>query len=154
MKQILIAAALLFAQPLFAAEEKVEATPVKDKLQSELINLIESSKEGIIKGVDFAKAQAPDLIQQILTWHFVVNLIQFCGAIGILIFFIWYCRKAINWIVAEDANGKDVSFPLFCSAVGALFQILPFIFMINFVWLKIWVAPKLFLVEYAARLIQ
>jgi len=38
--------------------------------------------------------------------------------------------------------------PIYCSIIGVL------IIAFNFEWLKIWLAPKLFLIEYAASLVK
>jgi hypothetical protein len=126
----------------------------QEKANQVLAALIES----VASVRDFAIEQAPDVIQQLLTWNFTTTLISFFGwliCIGLWLYVNWIQYK---WI--KNGGGRDGLGDLFPWIVINVFIqsiiILAFIKWINVSmdWLKIWLAPKLYLVEYAAELVK
>jgi hypothetical protein len=120
-----------------------------NKLEEVLVKYIEKAAGSIEKGVEFALEQAPEIIEQLLRWEMVSSGLKMLSALvmfGILIKFnIWQFRY---WSKQDDISDE---------AVANIFQ-LPFIIiactLFNLTWLKIWIAPKVWLIEYAASLVK
>lgn len=152
-----------------------------DKAVTVLTGLVEKAASGIDSAVAFSQAQIPDVIQQLLLWKLTISLVHFI--LGVLTPFlcIFACRKIISSfnlirdraIAAREkdelwtryhatsnmtSSSFDVSvspftkylFVFIVCAVGATLTIA----LLNLTWLKIWLAPKLYLLEYAASLVK
>jgi len=132
-----------------------------------LAMLIERAMHGVDSVVEFSKAEIPDVIHQLLLWHFAESLIYF--SIGIIIFVILflYCKLIMinRWWPEYKRQMKGnyndrtefITFALpFTSALGTVILTVIGVFVIfaNLDWLKIWIAPKLYLLEYGASLIR
>lgn len=121
-----------------------------------LADLLEKASNGIDSAVAFSQAQLPDVISQLLIWNFTQSLVS--SILGILLFCFFqyvawrlfkYCKK--TWA----ANGDDIfDHPeIFIYATGYLLSFIALTW-VNLTWLKIWLSPKLYLIEYAASLIK
>ena len=42
---------------------------LKARLLTEVLDIIQRTKEGVLKGLEYAQAQIPDLIKQFLNWE-------------------------------------------------------------------------------------
>ena len=129
---------------------------------SELLDLALQAK-------DFAVEQAPDVVRQLLAWNLAYSLLQFAlCAFGLSVPLLaarWlWKRRPIpdNYSTGEeDAAGtnprdrewinRGIAFML-CAV--ATFAALVMLSETEWVWLKILVAPKLYLIEYAAALVK
>lgn len=127
-----------------------------NNLESVLVESINKFNGAIDKGVDFALEQSPDVIQQLLVWNATLS------AISMLAFVL----LAIAWIVAEiklfnklkkEEQLDDIDAIFFVYIAGGLARIIPTLaisHLFSLTWLKILIAPKLYLLEYAATLIK
>lgn len=144
---------------------------MSDKLETLLIDAIEKTQAGIGEAVDFAVTQAPEVIEQLLMWKVVSSLIvwSICILIMIAILYFWYyvffkaerpkekSHKTAFWYwwYHEDAPTVDVGVAVGGGAFSFLMFVVSFcLWAHNFTWLKIWIAPKLYLLEYAAALVK
>ncbi|KFC12661.1 phage transmembrane protein [Trabulsiella guamensis ATCC 49490] len=117
-----------------------------------LVELLQKAADGIDSAVAFSQAQIPDVIHQLLIWNAVSSLLFQLIAILTVMGFLLTVKKA--WNVAEGYSGADFLAFLYITS-GALTSIIMFVgFWFNFDWLKIWLAPKLYLLEYATSLIK
>ncbi|EKH7614152.1 hypothetical protein O9K73_001759 [Escherichia coli] len=132
-----------------------------------LVELLQKASNGIDAAVSFSQAQIPDVVHQLLIWSFVHSaLFQVTGLLLLIaaMKLPGFARTARNngerW-TSFDGCPNDGYFissfyydictvfaPIFGSIIGVL------IIAFNFEWLKIWLAPKLFLIEYAASLVK
>ncbi|MCI1898561.1 MAG: hypothetical protein LKI85_09305 [Enterobacter sp.] len=133
-----------------------------------LVQLLQKASDGIDSAVAFSQAQIPDVVHQLLVWNFVssalammVGLVISCGmplvARSILIRYGKAKVKDETWVIEQSFDyTKSMSFPAFMVlffCTGAF--IISVLVVINSMdWLKIWLAPKLYLLEYAASLIK
>jgi hypothetical protein len=108
---------------------------------------------------EFVIAEAPDVIQQLLQWNFITNLIYFGISmlilVGIMIMVKFHYKKAKNyWNENENRIQEDnfIGFNILI-LIFYILPIIPFVICFNLTWLKILIAPKLYLLEYAANLI-
>ncbi|MFL9278846.1 hypothetical protein [Escherichia coli] len=132
-----------------------------------LVELLQKASNGIDAAVSFSQAQIPDVVRQLLIWSFVHSALFQVAGLLLLIAAMklpGFARTARNngerW-TSFDGRPNDGYFissfyydictvfaPIFGSIIGVL------IIAFNFEWLKIWLAPKLFLIEYAASLVK
>ena len=102
----------------------------------------------------FVAEEAPIVVEQLLAWNFTVSLLLFlAGAIVVLAMAI-----LIKWI-NKCSKGDKYSYEWLDADGCEIFLLLPFIGGValigcNLTWLKIAIAPKLYLLEYAADLIK
>ncbi|HEO1670817.1 TPA: hypothetical protein VAK86_000178 [Klebsiella aerogenes] len=132
-----------------------------------LVELLQKAVNGIDAAVSFSQAQMPDIVHQLLIWNSVQSaLFQMSGflfLIGALKLpgFAKRAKKNGERWTAYDGNPNDkwfvssISYDM-CTftlpIAGTMLGIIMIVF--NFDWLKIWLAPKLYLLEYAASLIK
>ncbi len=113
---------------------------MKEVLQNELLQIISSSKEGIIKGIEFAQEQAPQLVSEILQYRListlVISIFCFIVFLGLL---IW----GITNIRSEDVD-DNVYMPCFIFSTIPLF----FVAFNLLFFLKAYFAPRMYLLEY------
>lgn len=122
-----------------------------EELNIALAELIAQATSGISQSVDFLQAELPDVIVQLLVWHAAYSAIMcavgLAGVILLPMFGVWIFRKLVRddeWNDHPEVIGIAILFFPFTMAVAAL----------NLTWLKIWIAPKVWLIEYAAALLK
>lgn len=145
----------------------VLVTTGNEALQSALTFILQRSITAVDAGVAFLSAEIPDVIQQLLMWHAVSSFIVFF--LSLLVWLVsmrmfWpniKCGKKLNdydegryketWThnkYGELENPLPYLLPIFVSLVCFA------ITSSNMAWLQIWIAPKIFLIEYAASLVK
>lgn len=101
-------------------------------------------------GKDFVLEQAPEVIQQLLAWHFAFSLISaiMCFIVVLVVLYFTFVKNA--WMMDyNDSVGAGVV------PMGVLFFIFVPCTIVNaFEALKIYIAPKVWLLEYAADLVR
>ncbi len=148
---------------------------MNEQLQNALIDIIGKVNSGIDASVSFLSAEIPDVLHQLLVWYAVQSAIEcivgmLIIAAGAKIFTIkfgkskeqalsdyesgkqWtrYCGSdrvtstEYDWIMAMPDHWK-------AKALGAVASIIG-IAWISIDWLKILIAPKIWLIEYASHL--
>lgn len=113
-------------------------------------SLIQKAMEGVDQAVDFSKAQLPDVIEQLIHWKMAAYSLRIftCAVIAIAMCFAF--KKAYQW---HEGYEKEAA-----GFFGMMFSAM--IFMASFVVLsgnigdliQLWLAPKVWLIEYAAQL--
>ena len=125
---------------------------MNEELLKQLIPIAEVTKEGILKGVEIAQQQVPELINQILVWCFIKSLFSFIIGVCCLVSLIWLFRLAPKWW--KEANYNPTFKTIFSIMWGIIGTIGGIIGITDWIWIKILVAPKLFLVDYLTNLIK
>lgn len=119
-----------------------------DKIVS---TLIQKAMDGVDQAVDFSRAQLPDVIEQLMKWKMAsYSLTILTCAVLMLVMFIFF-KKAYEW--HEGYEKESAGF------FGMLFS--AFVFLASLVVLlataghliQLWMAPKVWLIEYAAQLV-
>lgn len=130
---------------------------MNDSLQQALAQLIQRTVAGVDTSVDFLNAQLPDYIVQLLMWYGLYNFLIFSLCLGSLIIgvtvLIKFYPKTWNGRNVDFNEGYNVGYIL-VSLTTLMGVFVPSIVSINLVWLQIWIAPKVWLVEYAQSLIK
>ena len=130
---------------------------MNEQLSNALVNLITQVTSGAEEAGKFLITETPEVVRQILTWYLAESVI-YC-LVGVVMFILsWKVYKHISIKPEEDESNyywetpKDPDLP-FVVVVCTLIMVNTFQFMLwDLTWLKIWIAPKLWLIEYAAVL--
>lgn len=141
-----------------------------------LVDLLKKASDGIDSAIAFSHAQIPDVVHQLLVWNMVDSLIKTLIAISTIPLVIWFMKKQCkkveigkldnegrSWDNGQpkykptmiwESDGRLSGFVLPLVAVFILWFSFIISVVANMTWLKIWLAPKLYLIEYAASLIK
>ncbi len=134
-------------------------------LEQVLVKAIEKAEGALDSGIDFAMEQAPEVIQQAMMWNMTLSLITCFFGLFILAvistwwFFLYKMRstavenKKDNWFFSSSGDTTvDSDLPIFYGCMLSFVFVVVGFAILNLTWLKIWIAPKLWLIEYAASL--
>lgn len=122
-------------------------------LTERITSILGFIEESVKQGSSFAAEQMPDVVNQILIWGFWRSfliwvfwlvLLPICACI-----FIWSSKKV-------DKGNYDVSPPhmFICIFTGFLSVVSIIVVLSNWDWLKITLAPKLYLLQYISDFIR
>ena len=127
---------------------------LKAKLLNEILDVMQKTKEGVLKGLEYTQSQIPDLIKQFLTWEFAVGIILLVFGIVLFLLGIKYWKQGYKRAV--NTNVEDDAVPLLECICGVLFQLAGFIFVLANIMkvTQIWIAPKWFLIKWVLVNVQ
>ncbi len=135
---------------------------MQQKLAEIAIPLAQRFANDLNKVVETIEQQFPILVQEILRWEFVSSLIPFAiGVIFLLIPITWWLNTLFfvkKNIKKLEQNEMQTEFTIL--GMGSVFSIFMFLFLgctltfSNLGWLKIYLAPRLYLIEYVTNLIK
>lgn len=127
---------------------------MNEQLQQALTSILDKTMSGVDASVEFMQAELPDVIQQLLMWYATKSAILAILGMVILCALLKLDTKAYKVIKEEhDADEVFLIWGLMGSIVRAIY-ILPLCMISNLDWLQIWIAPKIWLIEYAASLVK
>lgn len=150
---------------------------MNEKLNNALTEFLQLTLQGVQNATEFAVTQLPDALQQLLLWKAVNSAIiclLFCIFIGIGLYYSKLRRKSLTpedeervkflkemgyskRTIAQDSelhrlnqlyiiDDNSIWFIRVLTVIGIVF--LP----TTFTWLKILIAPKLYILEYIMRI--
>lgn len=117
-----------------------------------LVKMIDVTVESVSDVVEFSKQQIPDIIHQLLVWKIAESIVWL--VLGALIMFTgaWVTNRFRERMNEDEASSGTIcqiivtivtAFIGICMIVSNLLDVL-----------YIWLAPKVWLIEYAADLIK
>lgn len=127
---------------------------MNEQLSNAIATLVQSSLKAFETGASFMAAELPDVVHQLLVWHMVYSSVMCAGGVVLLFFAIKLDMKVYH--MAKGTDDMD-ALVLGWGLLGTLMRLIAYgipLSMLNLTWLKIWVAPKIFLIEYAASLVK
>lgn len=141
---------------------------MNEQLQGAVAQILERAISGIDSSVEFMQSELPDVIEQLLLWYAVKGVIYaFVGVlflIPMILFINAYLKQDIKgakessfWVDYWPSSGNALG--MWASCVGfvcffmALFGSITAFISIS-TPLQIWIAPKIWLMEYAAKLVN
>jgi hypothetical protein len=135
---------------------------MNENLQQAVASLITKALEGVDTTVGFLNAELPDYIYQLLLWYGIYNFMVFLVSIGFIILHAYVIKQVFT--IKNDKN--EVFFKshendvipkqwivLMLSIVMGMSTMISLI-TFNLIWLQIWIAPKVWLIEYAGNLVK
>lgn len=126
---------------------------MNEELLKQLVPIMEITKNGVIKAVDIIQEQAPILVKEILAWEFASSLITFLIGVILCLSFIPMVKNTSKWFREDDGDPTPRCVLSFIYWIIAPLIGIPCI-LFAWDWLKILIAPRLFLIEYVANLIK
>ena len=126
------------------------------KLEQALTELINKTISTAETTKEFLEAEIPDVIYQLLMWHGIYNFILFCVGIALITVVCYFNVKQVKWLIKKTKEDRDfiIEHPELMFNILQMFLFWAFIETINFQWLKIWVAPKVWLLDYAIQVVK
>jgi len=134
-------------------------------LESRLEKALDKALNSLEKGIDFMSDQLPAYIKELLVWFTIQELIYAIIGLILLIAVPLMATRSIKNIYNSDKDGSFKKGKFNCDILNTGGQTIVFgivmvtiiataagIALINLEWLKIMVAPKVWLVEYLVRL--
>ena len=109
---------------------------------------------------DFAKEEIPPFIHEFLSWKFFEASIDAAWSLAyiipILIFFFFYSKKAWAWGIkyGEESDGVALLLPVVATGIASIGLLVAFPLDEIKTMVKIKTAPKVYLIEEAANIIQ
>ena len=125
-----------------------------EKLDNMLAETLQNFLNGLQTAQDFATAQLPDVINQLLTWYFTYYIILAIIAIALFIVQIIGSYYWITKVEPKLPSSVQWAGTVFGVGVGGGVLLIIEILMLNLTWLKIWIAPKIWLIEYTSSLLK
>lgn len=140
---------------------------MNEQLQNALATILGKTIEGIDSSVAFMQSELPDVIEQLLLWYAVKGVTLFIFGVLLSAMYLVALFKAYNsrpidgsenlfWERWEHKNNNEFNFGWtltfgFCGA---------FVFPASAIMcsgimdsIQIWIAPKIWLIEYASKLV-
>lgn len=118
--------------------------PIADIGKQALVELINRSFSAVDAVVAFTKEQLPDVIYQLLLWKAVQSFLWFVFCVAVIVVSCIITKKH-----AKSTNG----FSWFPCGVASFLSLI-ILAKAGMDWLQIWLAPKLYLLEYASQLVK
>ena len=137
---------------------------MNEQLQQAISQLITMSLVAIDKGATFLSGQIPDVIKQLLLWKAWESFLHFFIVGVVLSIVIVYANiKQFNYWMQETTDSYGYKLKRIDENYGALAMLnivqLTWLFILpqalcNLTWFQIWIAPKVYLIEYAKEFIK
>ena len=141
---------------------------MNEQLQQALVKLIEKANSGVDSSISFLSNQLPDVVTQLLTWGLLSSVLH-CVFFVLLIAASCFAINKSNSAVKESKQSKEDNWAYCHYSLGGGYVEAPFIIIVIvsiiicsisiisfaaniFEAAKIMVAPKIWLIEYAATL--
>lgn len=104
------------------------------------------------KAVTLLSAEIPDVIKQLLFWKFTESILHFLLAIFLLV--VYFVLEKRTFSECKKLQNEDAWMLYFFpgSIVRVVLGTVIFC-LFNLTWIKIWIAPKVYLIEYVSNLL-
>ena len=125
---------------------------MNEQLQVAMTEILTKTVKNVGTATDFLLTETPEVIQQLLSWKMAESI---CITVLSILWAIFVCTavfKLFNHLRKKLEDPYDPEMAYF-SFVG-LFLLVPSFASANIDWLQIWIAPKVYLIEYTAALIK
>ena len=118
---------------------------MNEELQKQIAAILKKALDAAQHGGQWLAGQMPDVLHQLLAWTVITGAMAALGAVAVFAAWLWACKRARKedeflWAMAVIFGVLIAGLPFSLCADAALDG------------LKALVAPKLFLLEYAAHL--
>lgn len=143
---------------------------MNEQLEQAITKLIEKALNGIDAAGDFMAGEIPEVVNQLLVWHAVESFIWFAAFATLSAIFLIGRGGAISKLLKQKEDGEPwtkcnwsssvaspefsmlIVYNCYCRPIFAALSAGMAIASSD--WLKIIIAPKLYLLEYAASIVR
>lgn len=124
---------------------------MNEELQVVVTSILEKSLKVAEASGEFLVEQTPEVLQQLLLWHGVESGIWFTVNLATLLVIVFYLiPKSVKGCKDKDGNWEEWCPMLMFWSIPIVITLLS----VDIVWLKILIAPKLYLLEYATSILK
>ena len=126
---------------------------MNEQLQKALVELIGKASNGIDASVSFLSAEIPEVIHQLLVWYAAKSAILTISGILVCVGWFFMEKAILRKLRSEEVEFFEIA--MFYGLLGSFVRLIPASLactLISLDWLQIWIAPKIWLIEYASRL--
>lgn len=126
---------------------------MNEQLQQALTAILNKTMSGVDAGVNFLSAEIPDVIYQLLVWKASISALSLLACLSLC--WVIYRVNAAQWKVImkwKEEGDELIDHPEMMFNFFQLFLLIPVCGLFSLDWLQIWLAPKIYLIEYAASL--
>lgn len=132
---------------------------MNNSLQDALSMIIQKSAEGLSAGVDFLSAQLPDVIRQLLLFNLAKSSAIFVVSFLAIVVYVSCILKLWAWANKKAKESPYDEPQLEAAMITALTAVIMTVVVTTAFSsasdvLELWLAPKVWLIEYAATLIK
>lgn len=138
---------------------------MNEQLSTAITTLINKSLDGVDASISFLQSEIPDYIYQLLLWYGVKSAIV--GCVFVVVCVMWFRYGIVKPINLIKEGMKEEKETLFTDHRGVIDEhsilliinavvIIPIVKAFTSILeaLQIWIAPKVWLLEYASDLIK
>lgn len=125
---------------------------MNEELQNSLAELIAKSVQTAESAKSFLLSEMPEVVQQLLTWKLAEGFLRFSISIAAIISIVFISKVMVRKVVYQSENNKE-PVALFL-IVPAFILLLLSVEMFSLEWIQVWLAPKVYLIEYAGELLK
>jgi hypothetical protein len=129
---------------------------MNEQLQQTINDILTQSMQALNDGAEWLAGEIPDVIRQLLMFNAVEALLV---AVLCTLFIVTYIFALVKTITHENFDFEDPAWGaptliggLMGGGISTIFMFEIFDSLIELI--KIWIAPKLYLLEYAASLVK
>lgn len=123
-----------------------------------LQTIISKAMSGVDSAVSFLSAELPDVIHQLLMWKMAESIAKCLWGISVFIAFLlierYFIKKDNEQKAAKSYNDAWEFLSILFGIIGGILSAGNLVYCLNTVWLQILIAPKIYLLEYAASLVK
>lgn len=121
---------------------------MNEQLQQAITKMIEKALSGLDAGAEFLAGEIPDVVMQLMLWNGVRSMVMCIFGILFITTGAYLVNRYHKSVVDACSGGAEplILFTHSWPAIG--------LFFVNIEWLQILIAPKVWLVEYAASLVK
>lgn len=127
---------------------------MNDQLQTALAAILGKATDAVMAGVSFLQAELPDVVRQLLLWKLVEGISL--GAVAGIFLAVWgIVGFRVTKRISDASDSWERGWPWFVYGMISIIPVgaLSTAFVSNVLnALQIWLAPKIYLIEYAAKL--
>ena len=130
---------------------------MNEQIVEQLLPILEKTKEGILKGIEVAQEQCPELIRQLLTWKFYESLTGFMVNVVLGVGSALLIKHGISVGIAQDWSEESCPVFIPCLIVGAVVGLVSLTVLLASGipgWVQILIAPKIYLLEYISSFMR
>jgi hypothetical protein len=128
---------------------------MNEQAREVLAQLMQRALDGVDAAVEFSQQEIPDVVYQLLLWKATESAISMAWFLAMLCFLVFSWKKLIKYMRSSEIDDDETETAIYgVGAVLSFFWLLVSAFFFDLTWLKIWLAPKLYLLEYGASLIK
>lgn len=130
---------------------------MNDQLQQQLAEILSWLEQSAKLVGEQAMQQVPLVVEELLRWKFVESLIGFVLRLTISIALCYATKRLCQWSYRIHSEMDDMTRGLqwLTPTAAGLFSSIFLVEAINHNdWLQIWLAPRIYLLEYASTLLK